>query len=135
MWEEKERHCWKLSQCYLSTTSASLACLFISTDKVAFCHESSMRISTQATCWGSFIGQSSSSIYINLFIFLCLFWCKICWSIEKYIWSCTAGCHSTEEDQVQWPKWKCSETRLLTVFISGFMGVLRYHNKTFKYLK
>ncbi|KRG90601.1 hypothetical protein GLYMA_20G101800v4 [Glycine max] len=38
----------KVSQCYLSTTSGPLAgFLFISTDKVAFCSERSMKVFTQ----------------------------------------------------------------------------------------
>jgi len=50
----------KVSQCYLSTTSGPLAgLLFISTDRVAFCSERSMKVFTQKG--NIYVGQ----IWIN----------------------------------------------------------------------
>ncbi|KAE9611580.1 hypothetical protein Lal_00011687 [Lupinus albus] len=99
----------KVSQCYLSTTSGPLAgLLFISTDKVAFCSERSMKVFTRE-------GQ------------MCRIHYKVIIPLTKI--KCI-----NQSASVQKPKQKYIEIVTVDNFDFWFMGVSKYH-KTFKYLE
>ncbi|CAL0316250.1 unnamed protein product [Lupinus luteus] len=99
----------KVSQCYLSTTSGPLAgLLFISTDKVAFCSERSMKVFTRE-------GQ------------MCRIHYKVVIPLTKI--ECI-----NQSASVQKPKQKYMEIVTVDNFDFWFMGVSKYH-KTFKYLE
>ncbi|XP_061362751.1 GEM-like protein 4 [Gastrolobium bilobum] len=99
----------KVSQCYLSTTSGPLAgLLFISTEKVAFCSERSMKVFNQK-------GQ------------MCRIRYKVVIPLKKI--KCV-----NQSENVQKPRQKYIEIVTVDNFDFWFMGVLKYH-KTFKYLE
>ncbi|XP_061367605.1 GEM-like protein 4 [Gastrolobium bilobum] len=99
----------KVSQCYLSTTSGPLAgLLFISTEKVAFCSERSMKVFNQK-------GQ------------MCRIRYKVVIPLKKI--KCV-----NQSENVQKPRQKHIEIVTVDNFDFWFMGVLKYH-KTFKYLE
>ncbi|KAL2323965.1 hypothetical protein Fmac_023023 [Flemingia macrophylla] len=106
--EEGER-LLKVSQCYLSTTSGPLAgFLFISTDKVAFCSERSMKVFTQK-------GHMLRIRY------------KIVIPLKKIK-------RVNQSKNVQKPTQKYIEIATVDNFNFWFMGVFKYQ-KTFKYLE
>ncbi|WVY94597.1 hypothetical protein V8G54_033685 [Vigna mungo] len=99
----------KASECYLSTTSGPLAgFLFISTDKVAFCSERSMKVFTQT-------GHMLRIRY------------KVAIPLKKI--KCV-----NQSKNVQKPTQKYIEIVTEDNFDFWFMGVLKYQ-KTFKYLE
>ncbi|ESW14742.1 hypothetical protein PHAVU_007G013800 [Phaseolus vulgaris] len=99
----------KASHCYLSTTSGPLAgFLFISTDKVAFCSERSVKVFTQT-------GQMLRIRY------------KVMIPLNKI--KCV-----NQSKNVQKPTQKYIEIVTEDNFDFWFMGVLKYQ-KTFKYLE
>ncbi|KAK7343301.1 hypothetical protein VNO77_11945 [Canavalia gladiata] len=99
----------KASHCYLSTTSGPLAgFLFISTDKVAFCSQRSMKVFSQK-------GHMMRIRY------------KVVIPLKKI--KCV-----NQSENVQKPKQKYIEIVTMDNFDFWFMGVLKYH-KTFKYLQ
>ncbi|QCE08751.1 hypothetical protein DEO72_LG9g3781 [Vigna unguiculata] len=99
----------KASQCYLSTTSGPLpGFLFISTDKVAFCSERSMKVFTHS-------GQMLRIRY------------KVAIPLKKI--KCV-----NQSKNVQKPTQKYIEIVTEDNFDFWFMGVLKYQ-KTFKYLE
>ncbi|KAG4984678.1 hypothetical protein JHK87_029427 [Glycine soja] len=106
--EEGER-LLKVSQCYLSTTSGPLAgFLFISTDKVAFCSERSMKVFTRK-------GHMLRIRY------------KVVIPLKKI--KCV-----NQSQNIQNPTQKYIEIVTEDNFDFWFMGVLKYQ-KTFKYLE
>ncbi|KAL5140302.1 GEM-like protein 4 [Glycine soja] len=106
--EEGER-LLKVSQCYLSTTSGPLAgFLFISTDKVAFCSERSMKVFTRK-------GHMLRIRY------------KVAIPLKKV--KCV-----NQSANAQKPTQKYIEIVTEDNFDFWFMGVLKYQ-KTFKYLE
>ncbi|XP_027367290.1 GEM-like protein 4 [Abrus precatorius] len=99
----------KVSQCYLSTTSGPLAgLLFISTDKVAFCSERSMKVFTQK---GHML-RTHYKVVIPLKNIKCV----------------------NQSENVQKPRQKYIEIVTVDNFDFWFMGVFKYQ-KTFKYLE
>ncbi|KAK7310399.1 hypothetical protein RJT34_07884 [Clitoria ternatea] len=99
----------KASQCYLSTTSGPLAgLLFISTDKVAFCSERSIK------------AYSSKAQLIRIHY-------KVVIPLEKI--RCV-----NQSQHVKKPSQKYIETVTVDGFDFWFMGFLNYQ-KAFKYLK
>ncbi|XP_040994074.1 GEM-like protein 7 isoform X1 [Juglans microcarpa x Juglans regia] len=102
----------KASQCYLSTTAGPIAgLLFISTEKVAFCSERSMKISSpdgdmtrihyKVTCKKK---KKKSFILLSLAPWLMLS------NIESNIYPSGTGLDSTEEDRESKSKRECEET-------------------------
>ncbi|RDX94762.1 GEM-like protein 4, partial [Mucuna pruriens] len=99
----------KTTQCYLSTTSGPLAgFLFISTDKVAFCSERSMKVFTQK-------GHMLRIRY------------KVVIPLKKI--KCV-----NQSENVEKPRQKYIEIVTEDNFDFWFMGVFKYQ-KTFKYLQ
>ncbi|KAK7390776.1 hypothetical protein VNO78_18844 [Psophocarpus tetragonolobus] len=99
----------KVSQCYLSTTSGPLAgFLFISTDKIAFCSERSMKVFT----------QKGHMLRIHY---------KVAIPLNKI--DCV-----NQSENVQNPAQKYIEIVTQDNFDFWFMGVLKYQ-KTFKYIQ
>ncbi|KAL2323966.1 hypothetical protein Fmac_023024 [Flemingia macrophylla] len=106
---EEEERLLKVSQCYLSTTSGPLAgFLFISTDKVAFCSERSMKVFTQK-------GHMLRIRY------------KVVIPLKKI--KCV-----NQSKNVLKPTQKYIEIVTVDNFDFWFMGVFKYQ-KTFKYLE
>ncbi|KAI7993757.1 GEM-like protein 4 [Camellia lanceoleosa] len=99
----------KASQCYLSTTAGPIAgLLFISTDKVAFCSDKSIKLSSQT---GDFVRIRY----------------KVLIPVEKIL---RAG----ESQNVKRPSQKYIEIVTVDNFDFWFMGFLNYE-KTLKYLE
>ncbi|XP_061367595.1 GEM-like protein 4 [Gastrolobium bilobum] len=99
----------QVSQCYLSTTSGPLAgLLFISTEKVSFCSDRSMKVFNQK-------GQ------------MCRIRYKVVIPLKKI--KCV-----NQSENVQKPRQKYIEIVTLDNFDFWFMSVFKY-NKTFKYLE
>ncbi|XP_061375257.1 GEM-like protein 4 isoform X1 [Gastrolobium bilobum] len=99
----------KVSQCYLSTTSGPLAgLLFISTEKVSFCSERSMKVFNQK-------GQ------------MCRIRYKVVIPLKKIK-------YVKQSENVQKPRQKYIEIVTVDNFDFWFMGVSKYQ-KTFKYLE
>ncbi|KAH1140571.1 hypothetical protein GYH30_029452 [Glycine max] len=106
----------KVSQCYLSTTSGPLAgLLFISTDRVAFCSERSMKVFTQ---------KDPKFVKVLKVIFN---------HVQVVIPLKKINCVNQSEN-VQKPTQKYIEMVTVDNFDFWFMGVLKYQ-KTFKYLE
>ncbi|XP_054795067.1 GEM-like protein 4 [Prosopis cineraria] len=100
----------KASQCYLSTTSGPIAgLLFISTEKVAFCSDRSIKITSSE---GEVIGGVHYKVLIPLF------------KIRSV----------NQSKNVKKPSQKYIEIITLDNFEFWFMGFLNYQ-KTFKYLQ
>ncbi|KAK7270135.1 hypothetical protein RIF29_23059 [Crotalaria pallida] len=99
----------KVSQCYLSTTSGPLAgLLFISTDKVTFCSDRSMKVFTRK----GLMCRIHYKVVIPLTKIMC----------------------ANQSASVQNPKQKYIEIVTVDNFDFWFMGVSKYQ-KTFKYLE
>lgn len=99
----------KVSQCYLSTTAGPIAgLLFISTHKVAFCSERSIKFST----------PTGDSIRIRY---------KVLIPIEKIL-------RANESENMKRPSQKYIEIVTVDNFDFWFMGFLNYR-KTFKHLQ
>lgn len=121
----------KASQCYLSTTSGPIAgLLFISTDKVAFCSERSIKITSPK---GELIRVHYKVIFLLFFLFfynvhvndLNLFYLffqtlLIC-DLNLFVIS---GLHSTWKDKACQPKSKCGES-FTKVHRNGHRGWFR----------
>ncbi|KAL1295696.1 putative GEM-like protein 8 [Arachis ipaensis] len=99
----------KASPCYLSTTSGPLAgLLFVSTNKVAFCSDRSMKVYSRE-------GQ------------MCRIRYKVVIPLKKV--KCV-----NQSESIQKPKQKFIEIDTVDNYEFWFMGVLQYQ-KTFKYLE
>ncbi|CAL5354336.1 unnamed protein product [Camellia sinensis] len=99
----------KVSQCYLSTTAGPIGgLLFISTDKVAFCSDRSIKLSSPT-------GEFARIRY------------KVLIPVEKIL-------RANESQNVKRPSKKYIEIVTMDNFDFWFMGFLNYH-KTLKYLQ
>ena len=98
----------KAAQCYLSTTAGPIAgLLFISTDKIAFCSDRSIKVSSSAgelirfhyKVW--LLSCSSSSSSSSSSFFLCAKSRKKC--------LCSAGSDSSRKNRENQWEWECEE--------------------------
>lgn len=126
---------FKASQCYLSTTAGPIAgLLFISTDKVAFCSERSIKLSSSK---GELvrIHYKVSHIWYLLHLTRCLNMCtkSNIYSLQVMI-PLRKIKRANQSVNVKRPSEKYIEIVTVDDFDFWFMGFLKYH-KTFKYLQ